>query len=113
MLRRRFIQAAACFAVPSMLPTTATRAAGIADRYSKRTTGFYLGKLKTLTEVDDPEGFTEGPCCDRAGTVFFTNTHASAIMKWDGKQLSTFRQDKNAANGLLFDRTGRLVACEG
>ena len=57
--------------------------------------------------------FTEGPCCDRAGHVFFTNTAVSKILKWDGRALSVFREDQNAANGLLFDRQGRLVACEG
>jgi len=30
----------------------------------------------------------------------------------DGMQ-STYRDNSNAANGLLFDREGRLVACEG
>lgn len=111
MQRRTFLQSAAMGV--AAISSTTVRAAGIADRYAALKTGRYLGELKALAEVDDPKGFTEGPCCDRAGTVFFTNTHGAQIMRWDGKQLSVFRENSGAANGLLFDRQGRLVACEG
>lgn len=90
-----------------------TCAAGIADRYGKLKPGRYLSELKTLAKVEAPKVFTEGPCCDRAGNVFFTNTSAEQILKWDGKALSVFREKSGAANGLLFDRDGRLLACEG
>lgn len=88
-------------------------AAGIADRYAQITPGRYLSELKTLAKVVAPKVFTEGPCCDRRGNVFFTNTQAEQILKWDGKSLSVFRDKSGAANGLLFDRDGRLLACEG
>jgi gluconolactonase len=112
--RRRFLAASTVAAVAGpWIATDCARAAGIADRYDRLTRGRYLSDLKTLAKVDDPKGFTEGPCCDRAGNVFFTNTHASLILKWDGRALTTFREKSNAANGLLFDREGRLVTCEG
>jgi gluconolactonase len=59
--------------------------------------------------------FLEGPAVDRAGNVFFTNIPAQRILKWDVSEgkLSVFRENSNAANGLLFDRQGRLLACEG
>jgi len=56
--------------------------------------------------------FTEGPTCDRAGNVFFTDQPNDRIMKWsvDGK-LSTFLQPAGRANGMFFDRPGNLIAC--
>jgi len=113
--RRTFLRAvaasttAACFGRAS----SAARAAGFADRYPGRSPGGYLSDLKTLAVVDAKKVFTEGPCCDRAGRVFFTNTEAEQILQWDGSKLSVFRENSGAANGLLFDREGRLLACEG
>jgi gluconolactonase len=56
--------------------------------------------------------FTEGPTADPAGHVYFTDQPNDRILKWsvDG-QLSTFLQPAGRANGLCFDRQGRLLAC--
>lgn len=115
MQRREFLQHTAVAAVAGYVACQApdARAAGIAEQYEGLETGKYLGELKTLAKVENPKVFTEGPCCDRAGSVYFTNTEAEQILKWDGQQLSVFRENSGAANGLLFDRQGRLVACEG
>src|SRR5688572_10084310 len=91
--------------------TAEPRAAGVDHLYEGLDTKKYLGELKTLAKVDDAKIFTEGPCCDRAGNVFFTNTEVSKILKWDGKALSVFRENSGGANGLLFDKEGRLIAC--
>lgn len=112
MQRRDFLKAAAASSLMTVC-SRHTQAAGIADQYEGLATEKYLGELKTLAKVEDRKVFTEGPCCDRAGNVFFTNTQASKILKWDGRELSVFREDENAANGLLFDSQGRLLACEG
>ena len=58
--------------------------------------------------------FLEGPTCDKAGNVFFTETKFNRIMKLapDGG-LTVFRENSNAANGLVFDLEERLIACEG
>jgi gluconolactonase len=118
MRRREFLQAtvalaAGCGASPVAIAADVAIAAGIAEKYVGLDTERYLTDLKVLTKVVDRKVFTEGPCCDRSGNVYFTNAEASKILKWDGRELSVFRADKNAANGLLFDRQGRLVACEG
>jgi len=110
MNRRTFLAATAAAGLTTLVRPKSAQAA--AD-YSTVKPGSYLTDLQTLATVEAPKIFTEGPCCDRQGIVYFTNTEASAIMKWDGQKLSVFRQDQNAANGLLFDRQGRLVACEG
>ena len=56
--------------------------------------------------------FTEGPTCDAAGNVFFTDQPNNRILKWsvDGK-LSTFLQPAGRANGMCFDAKGNLIAC--
>jgi gluconolactonase len=56
--------------------------------------------------------FTEGPTCDAAGNLFFTDQPNDRILKWsaDGK-LSTFLQPAGRANGMYFDRSGNLIAC--
>ncbi len=56
--------------------------------------------------------FTEGPTCDKAGNVFFTDQPNNRIMEWsvDGK-LTTFLQPAGRANGMYFDHKGNLLAC--
>src|SRR4026208_2603774 len=73
----------------------------------------------TMAAAQQPEiattvAFTEGPTVDRAGNVYFTEILNQRIMKLgaDGV-LSTYREKSNAANGLLLDPQGRLIACEG
>jgi gluconolactonase len=67
-------------------------------------------QVETATAV----AFTEGPAVDRDGSVYFTDIINQRIMKLgsDGI-LSTYRERSNAANGLLIDPQGRLIACEG
>ena len=58
--------------------------------------------------------FTEGPTCDKAGNVYFTETKFNRIMKLTpAGALTVFRENSNAANGLVFDLEERLIACEG
>ena len=66
-------------------------------------------KLQTLAEEFK---FTEGPACDAAGNVYFTDQPNDRILKWstDGK-LSTFLAPCGRANGLCFDAQGNLWAC--
>jgi len=58
--------------------------------------------------------FTEGPASDVAGNIFFTDIPNNRIHKWslDGK-LTIFRENSGGANGLFFDKSGNLLACEG
>ena len=75
--------------------------------------------VRAIAAAQQPEiattvAFTEGPTVDRAGNVYFTEIINQRIMKLgtDG-MLSTYREKSNAANGLLIDPQGRLIACEG
>ncbi len=67
-----------------------------------------------IPEVATAVAFTEGPTVDRDGNVYFAEMVAQRIMKLSAQGvLSTFREHSNNANGLLIDREGRLIACEG
>jgi gluconolactonase len=56
--------------------------------------------------------FTEGPTCDAAGNVFFTDQPSDRILKWGVEgTLSTFLQPAGRANGMCFDARGHLIAC--
>lgn len=65
-------------------------------------------------EIATAVAFTEGPTMDRDGNIYFTELVFNRIMKLskDGV-LSVYRENSNAANGLLIDPENRLIACEG
>ena len=58
---------------------------------------------------------TEGPTVDRDGHVFFTEMRSERIFRLtpSSGELTVFREKSHAANGMVFDREGRLVVCEG
>jgi gluconolactonase len=65
-------------------------------------------------EVVAKVAFTEGPAVDAEGNVYFTETRLERILKFTpGKGVTTFRENSNGANGLVFDDQWRLIACEG
>src|SRR5262249_21821545 len=68
-------------------------------------------ELRPATDV----AFLEGPAVDRNGLVYFSDVRAERIYTWDAgrKRLAVFRERSGAANGLIVDREGRLVAREG
>ncbi|MGD9903599.1 MAG: SMP-30/gluconolactonase/LRE family protein [Vicinamibacterales bacterium] len=72
------------------------------------------GLAQPQVEVATTVAFTEGPTVAADGSVYFTDIVTQRIMKLgaDGV-LSVYRERSNAANGLLIDPQGRLVACEG
>ena len=67
-----------------------------------------IGKLHTGFK------FTEGPAADAEGNLYFTDIpqHRIHISATSGK-LTTFLEESQGTNGLMFDGTGRLVACQG
>lgn len=58
--------------------------------------------------------FTEGPTPDLEGNVYFTDIPAERIHihRTDGT-LEVFMTGSGRCNGLMFDQTGRLWACQG
>lgn len=63
--------------------------------------------------VAGPFNFTEGPVWD-GSTVLFSDMPSATIQRYDPttQQCSVFATETGAANGLKFDRNGRLYACE-
>ena len=58
-------------------------------------------------------GFIEGPLWHPDGYLLFTDIPGDTIHRWDPDSgVSVFREPSGKANGLAWDRTGRLLACE-
>lgn len=80
----------------------------------RRETRSVVAPGATIVELADGFQFTEGPAADAEGNVFFTDIPANRIHKWSVEgQLSTFRENSGGANGLFFDKDGKLLGCEG
>jgi gluconolactonase len=57
--------------------------------------------------------FTEGPAADANGNVYFTDVQASRIYRSDTRGLlSIFLTNSRSCNGLMFNQSGRLLACQ-
>jgi gluconolactonase len=58
--------------------------------------------------------FTEGPCLGPDACIYFSDI-GNRIMKFDpaANKTTVFRDPSGRSNGLKFNATGRLVACEG
>jgi len=64
--------------------------------------------------VADGFAFTEGPAWSPEGELFFSDIPRNRIMRLTAEgKVTVYRENSGAANGLAFDRKGRLLACEG
>lgn len=69
------------------------------------------GEVRVL---GDSFTFTEGPASDAEGHVYFTDVREQRIHRYTtDEKLELFRENSGGANGLYFDRSGNLLACEG
>lgn len=66
-----------------------------------------------LKLVSEGFKFTEGPAVDPAGDVYFTDQPNDRILKWSAAsgKVETFMQPCGRANGLYFDKQGKLITC--
>lgn len=56
--------------------------------------------------------FTEGPAADAEGNVYFSDCPNNRIMLYTAKgETRVWKDGTRGANGMLFDREGRLVTC--
>ena len=60
------------------------------------------------------DSLTEGPTWDGSG-LLYNECYASTTYRWDPKsdESVVWRSDTGQANGMKFDRSGRLFTCEG
>jgi gluconolactonase len=67
-----------------------------------------------LERVASDLRFSEGPAWHPDGYLLFEDIPRNRIMKLDSSdQVSMYREPSGRANGLCFDREGRLIAAEG
>jgi sugar lactone lactonase YvrE len=68
-----------------------------------------------VQKVSSGYKFTEGPVADGSGNIYFSDIPNNRIMKYDVRERreSVYRENTGGANGLRFDKDGRLYACEG
>ena len=115
--RRQFIQTSSAMSLGLAIPSFSVGSLyrPYNDPYKGLKSDKYLGAVKTETRIEAEEIFTEGPAVDQQGNVYFTNIRLNQILKWDpaAKELSVFRDDLQAANGLRFASNGDLLVCEG
>ena len=56
--------------------------------------------------------FTEGPCADREGNVYFTDQPSNRVFKIDLKgKVTVFMENAGRSNGMNFDGNGNLISC--
>jgi len=65
-----------------------------------------------LEKLPGTYAFTEGPCADRDGNIYFTDQPSDRILKWklDGT-VETFMHPCGRSNGMNFTADGGLVSC--
>src|SRR5260370_34970339 len=68
----------------------------------------------TLETVWGEGSFTEGGALDQDGSIPFSDI-GNRIMRFDPKtgKTTVFREPSGRANGLIFDKLGRLIVAEG
>ncbi len=73
-----------------------------------------IGPKGEIVKLHTGFKFTEGPAADAQGNLFFTDIPSNRILKVDTEgKLSTFLENSQGCNGLMFDGKGRLIACQG
>jgi gluconolactonase len=73
-----------------------------------------IGPIGEITRAQMGLQFTEGPAADLLGNIYFTDVQRNRIHKLDTQgNLTTFLENTQGANGLMFDPRGRLIACQG
>jgi gluconolactonase len=71
-----------------------------------------LDPAATLERAATGFQFTEGPVWHPAGWLLFSDIPAGAIIRLKDGKTDVWRQPSGFSNGLVFDRQGRLIACQ-
>jgi gluconolactonase len=72
-----------------------------------------IGPVSEVVKVQGNFQFTEGPASDGRGNLYFSDIPANRIYRLDSAgKISVFLEPSNTTNGLMFNRQGKLFACE-
>jgi gluconolactonase len=84
---------------------------GISLNSQGQKSGIYSAKQKVF-KAGSGYSFTEGPAVAADGRVYFTDQPNDKIYIWDEKKgISLFLEKTGRANGLYFNKEGKLIAC--
>ncbi|WP_269522866.1 SMP-30/gluconolactonase/LRE family protein [Coraliomargarita parva] len=73
-----------------------------------------LHSQPTIESIATGFRFTEGPALNAEGELYFTDIPDRKIYQWNETEgIRVFREASGKANGLMFDPSGQLHACEG
>jgi len=70
-----------------------------------------IAKGAKLQKLAGDFKFTEGPACDRAGNIYFTDQPNDRIMKWSNDNKLSVFGNFGRANGMYFDKKGNIISC--
>ncbi|MFQ5928855.1 MAG: SMP-30/gluconolactonase/LRE family protein [Acidobacteriota bacterium] len=99
-----FMQTVSCSRAPTESPEMAMKKSSLPPLVESG------AELETAVSIV----FTEGPTADAEGHVYFSDVRGNRIIKSSsGGSWTEFKRPSHRANGLAFDRQGRLIACEG
>src|SRR5262245_8687473 len=90
----------------------------MSNQKSKSKSVRYDNGLSELLESPEVERigagheFTEGPAWHPDGYLVYSDIPANRICFWTPEGVKTYRKPSGNSNGLIFDRSLRLVACE-
>jgi gluconolactonase len=72
-----------------------------------------VSSTESIKTVKSGINFGEGPAVDPDGNLYFSDRNPSRIWKVSVNGTATvFRNPANDANGMVFDKDGRLIVCE-
>jgi len=72
-----------------------------------------LATKADVRKLADGFMFVEGPAWDAKGNaLYFSDIPPARIMRYADGKVTVALEDSQMSNGLMFDRQGRLVACE-
>lgn len=72
-----------------------------------------LFESTVMEEVASGFGFTEGPVWHPDGYFLFSDIPGNTIYRWQpGGEPKAWRTPSHQSNGLTYDRSGHLIACE-
>jgi len=111
--------------LPAISPTSTSQVGSAQETTTQVTPAATLPSLDMRTMFDFSKSmapipiagvyqFTEGPATDQNGNVYFSDVNAGRIYKWSpDDKVVIFLEGLNMPNGLMFDKSGNLIACEG
>lgn len=84
-----------------------------AGRSERRPTAPILAPGAVVEKAAEGFQFTEGPAVDAQGNVFFSDSPANRILVLPaaGGPARVWKSGTRGANGMLFDKEGRLITC--